>query len=307
MKPFFEHDGVTIYHGDFRKVLLELGGIQLIATSPPYNVGIKYDNYVDSISWRRWYSMIKIFLERYKESLRSGGILAVNLPFTSNMGEIVRRSRRERKTLTRGEPVFSRVQLMTAKVGFLLRETLIWVKSPREGEAYAVGTGIGSDNNPYLRMCSEAFILASKDHYHMPGGTGKRGGLYSRPMDWCKNTWHIRTAWQEDTRSVNPTPWSRELCDRLILMFSNPGDVVCDPFMGSGVFLARAKLLGRQAIGIDISEAYCQEAVFRCSQEILLTSRESDIVIEKRRLIPDEPKKSRNGTKKLRPGGGSQD
>lgn len=276
MKPFYEHDGVSIYHGKFRKILPELSGIQLIATSPPYNVGIKYDNYLDSISWKKWYSIIDLFLIHSYYSLRSGGVLAINLPFTSNKGETVKRSRQERKTLSRGEPVFSRVQLMTADVGFLLRETLIWVKSPREGEAYSVGTGIGSDNNPYLRMCSEAFILASKDHYHMPGGTGKRGKDYSRPIDWCKNTWHVRTAWQEDTRSVNPTPWSREICDRLILMFSNPGDTVCDPFMGSGVFLARAKLLGRQAIGIDISLKYCKEAANRCSQTVLFTPKAGD-------------------------------
>lgn len=266
----YEQDGIKIYQGDCREVLPGLSDIQLIATSPPYNVGLDYDVYNDTIAWPEWYEMVRDFLAAAYSALRPGGILALNVPFVANQGVLVNRSRRERKTISRGEPVFARVTMQVIDVGFLLREPLVWAKSPNEGTAYAVGTGIGSDNNPYLRMAAESFILASKEHYHMLGGTGKRGAAHSRPMDWCKNIWHIQAGWQDGKMSgKHPAPWPRELCDRLILMFSNPGDVVCDAFMGTGKFLLRAKLQGRMAIGIDVSEEYCRQAAFLCNQTVL--------------------------------------
>jgi len=266
----YEQDGVTIYHGDCRQILLGLSEIQLIVTSPPYNVGLDYDVYHDTIPWPDWYEMMNSFLVAAYKALRPGGILALNLPFVANQGELVNRRRRERKTISRGEPVFARVTLLIQEAGFLLREPLVWAKSPNEGTAYTVGTGIGSDNNPYLRMAAEGFVLASKEHYHMQGGTGKRGKSHSRPMDWCKNIWHIQAGWQDGKiNGKHPAPWPRELCDRLILMFSNPGDIVCDPFMGTGKLLLRAKTNGRPAIGIDISENYCKKAAELSSQAAL--------------------------------------
>lgn len=272
IKPYYQDESVTLYHGDFRDILPKLRGVQLIATSPPYNVGMVYDGYVDLIPWPEWYAMIETLLSMSLKALRPGGILALNLPFVSNQGQLVKRSRRERKITSRGEPIFAWAILKVREVGFLLREPLIWVKSDTEGKAFAIGTGIGSDNNPYLRMAAEGFILASKEHYHMLGGTGKRGANHSRPLDWCKNVWHIRAGWWEGSpvgRQRHPTMWPIPLCDRLILMFSNPGDLVCDPFMGSGRFLMQAKVHNRLAAGIDTSEKYCDIAANRCRQMVM--------------------------------------
>jgi len=279
MKPYYEDNKwVKIYHGDCREVLPELSGLQLLATSPPYNVGLDYDVYYDTIPWPQWYQMIREFLAAAYSSLRPGGILALNMPLVANQGELVKRSRRERKIISRGEPIFARVTIQVGEQGFLLREPLIWAKSPNEGTAYAAGCGIGSANNPYLRMAAEAFILASKEHYHMLGGTGKRGSQFSRPMDWCKNIWHIRPGWQDGKlNGKHPAPWPWTLCDRLLLMFSNPGDITCDPFMGTGKFLLRAKLNGRYAIGIEISERYCEMAAKLCSQGVMETIRTGEL------------------------------
>jgi site-specific DNA-methyltransferase (adenine-specific) len=267
MKPYYQDDFTTIYHADFRDALPLLAGVQLLATSPPYNVGIDYGDYKDDLPWPKWRKMMRDLADGAMAALRSGGIFAMNLAFVANQGRIVKRSRRERKTISRGEPIFSWAQLMIMRKGFMLREPLIWVKSPDENNAYAIGTGIGSDNNPYLRMAAEGFVLASKDHYHMPGGTGKRGARYSRPMELCKNVWHIRPGWEDPRNGTNhPTPWSRELCRNLITVFSNQGDVICDPFMGSGKLLLQAKLMGRKAIGIEINEKYCEAAANLCRQ-----------------------------------------
>jgi DNA modification methylase len=63
-------------------------------------------------------------------------------------------------------------------------------------------------------------------------------------------------------KPVSPWQW-------LILSFSDPNNVICDPFMGSGTTLRAAKDLGRKAIGIEIEEKYCEIAVNRLRQEVL--------------------------------------
>jgi site-specific DNA-methyltransferase (adenine-specific) len=67
----------------------------------------------------------------------------------------------------------------------------------------------------------------------------------------------------------HPTPKPEWLFKRLILASSNPGDVVLDPFVGSGTTLRAAKDLGRRAIGIEIEERYCEIAATRLTQGVL--------------------------------------
>lgn len=67
----------------------------------------------------------------------------------------------------------------------------------------------------------------------------------------------------------HPSPKPLPLLRWLVGGCSVPGDVVLDPFMGSGTTLRAAKDLGRKSIGIDIEEKYCEEAARRCSQEVL--------------------------------------
>lgn len=69
--------------------------------------------------------------------------------------------------------------------------------------------------------------------------------------------------------SEHPCPKPLKLIEWLIGEFTSPGDLVVDPFMGSGTTLHAAKLLGREAIGIDVSEEYCDIAVRRLAQGVL--------------------------------------
>jgi len=71
-------------------------------------------------------------------------------------------------------------------------------------------------------------------------------------------------------RTAHPTQKPIDLSRRLIQRHSNPGDLILDPFMGSGTSLRAAADLGRRAIGIEINEDYCRIAIERLRQGVLL-------------------------------------
>ena len=64
----------------------------------------------------------------------------------------------------------------------------------------------------------------------------------------------------------HPAPYPEELAMRAIRLSTWPGETVLDPFMGSGTTLMAARALGRKAIGIELSERYCEIAASRLAQ-----------------------------------------
>ena len=72
------------------------------------------------------------------------------------------------------------------------------------------------------------------------------------------------------TDGLHPTGKPLELMKHLVGMFSDDGNLILDPFMGSGTTLRAAKDLGRKAIGIELEEKYCEIAAQRLAQEVLI-------------------------------------
>jgi site-specific DNA-methyltransferase (adenine-specific) len=81
----------------------------------------------------------------------------------------------------------------------------------------------------------------------------------------CSTVWQITPA----RRDGHPAPFPIELARRCIRLSTWPGEVIFDPFAGSGTTLLAARQLGRHAIGIERSDAYCALATERLSQTAL--------------------------------------
>jgi len=94
----------------------------------------------------------------------------------------------------------------------------------------------------------------------------KGGWQWNQDAVAFMSVWRITPATGIDG---HPCPFPDDIPKRCIVATTSPGDTILDPFMGSGTTLRAAKDLGRKAIGIEISERYCEIAARRMGQEVL--------------------------------------
>jgi site-specific DNA-methyltransferase (adenine-specific) len=156
------------------------------------------------------------------------------------------------------------------QIGFLPREQLTWIKS-LDPEDILTSTAWGSwrsAKNPVLRAVAEPVFIASKlTHARSAGASDLTSTEFKA---WTRNVWNIPVSAERDLD--HPCKFPAELPRRLIKLYSYVGDVVVDPFCGSGTTLRVAKNLGRRAIGVDISRRYCAMSANRCRQQLLFVN-----------------------------------
>ena len=259
IKWYYSDEWVTIYHGDCREILPELPKVDLVLTSPPYNVGMEYETVLD---WPDYYFFMKEWLVGSMDVLKDGGVLAVNLP------KEVRHTKAQIEQYGRRvEKIGEKVDLMCEDLGFLPREAIVWAKGS-EGQPISANYKMGSDNNIYIRSVCELILLHSKGRYFYDGGTGRRGKSDVPFGDETKDVWWITPI----RNNGHPCPWPPEIPSRLIRMFTLTNKflpIVLDPFLGSGITALVAKKLNRRCIGIEIEEEYCEIAANRCRQDVM--------------------------------------
>lgn len=112
-----------------------------------------------------------------------------------------------------------------------------------------------------------------KVQYRTKDGFQESAGWTIKDFGVRNNIWRYKTGSNKSsTDSVaneHPAIFPEKLAEDHIISWSNEGDVVLDPFNGSGTTTKCAKYLKRQFIGIDISQEYCEIAIKRLSQEVL--------------------------------------
>lgn len=209
--------------------------VHLMVTSPPYNVTKQYD---DDLSLAEYLGLLgRVFTEVYRV-LADGGRACVNV---ANLG---------RKPYI---PLSAHIAHLMRGIGFLQRGEIIWSKGAGAGVSMAWGSW-RSASNPVLRDTHEYILVFSKGRFGRPAAG--RESTISRDdfMEWTKSVWQMPT--ESAQRVGHPAPFPVELPRRLIQLYTFNGDVVLDPFMGSGTTAVAALEAGRCYVGYELSPDY---------------------------------------------------
>ena len=210
--------------------------IHLMVTSPPYNVGKEYDN---DLTLDEYLELLTaVFAQTYKK-LVTGGRACINI---ANIG---------RKPYI---PLHAMVIEIMLDLGFLMRGEIIWDKSASAGGSCAWGSWM-SASNPVLRDYHEYILVFSKESYSKNRSQERKDTIERDEfIQWTKSIWTFPAV--NAKKIGHPAPFPIELPHRLINLYSYEGDVVLDPFCGSGTTCIAALQNNRNYIAYDINEEY---------------------------------------------------
>jgi site-specific DNA-methyltransferase (adenine-specific) len=246
--------------GDAREILRRLPDkcIHLMITSPPYNVGKEYDQ---DLTLGEYLDFIGDVMREVYRVLVWGGRVCFNV---ANLG---------RRPYI---PLHAYLIHVFEEIGFLFRGEIIWDKGDAVSGASTAWGSWQSALNPVLRDQHEYIIVLSKGSFKRSRGDKKDTITREEFLEFTRSVWRFPP---ESAKKVgHPAPFPEELPYRCIQLYSFEGDVVLDPFAGSGTTCVVALKTGRHFVGIDIEEKYVTMANNRI-KEVLATKKLPDYVL----------------------------
>jgi len=258
-----------IINGDCVKVMANLpeSCVDLIVTSPPYNVGIDYDIHDDRQSMEDYWQFTKDWLSESYRILKDDGRIAVNIPYEVNVqdrgGRILFMSEFYQIMKNLGFKFFGLVDLNE--------------QSPHRSKTTAWGSWM-SPSAPYIYNPKECVILGYKKNHikkvkgepqwkgelvdlEQEDGTVKQKMMYQEEdkkefMSLVYGQWEYFA----DTKQQTKATFSMDIPMKAIKILTYRNDLVLDPFTGSGTSLVAAEVSGRRWLGIELSESYTKVA-----------------------------------------------
>lgn len=235
------------------EAMLELpdNSVALMVTSPPYHVGKEYDS---ESSFSDYLDLLeRVFRETYRV-LQPGGRAVINV---ANLGR---------------RPYVPLSHLVTARmleIGYFMRAEIIWRKAKGAGGSCAWGSW-RSAANPVVRDVHEYCLCFSKGRFDR-ASKGESSISAEEFMESTLSIWEIQP--ESASRVGHPAPFPVELPLRFINLYTYVGDLVLDPFMGSGSTAVAAVKSERSWIGYDTNPEYCGITRKRVTEVELLPAK----------------------------------
>jgi site-specific DNA-methyltransferase (adenine-specific) len=262
----------TCICGDARRMdALADDSVALIVTSPPYFAGKQYEEEIDREgvpgSYLEYLQLLREVFADCRRVLEPGGRIAVNV---ANLG------RKPYRSLAADV-----MSILQDDLHLLPRGEIIWQKGEGASGSCAWGS-YRSPTNPVLRDVTERVIVASKGRFsrakspkeRREAGLPHEGSIRADDfMSLTLDVWDIQP--ESASRVKHPAPFPVELPQRLIELYTFVGDLVVDPFLGSGSTLLAAQRTGRLGVGYDLDPEYVALARARLAEETAVSVDES--------------------------------
>jgi site-specific DNA-methyltransferase (adenine-specific) len=247
--PRLYEDGLDspaqVWWGDSARLLEAVGDLQanLIVTSPPYSLGVDYGQagYADDQPYARYLEWVRTWAAHLRQVSAPDGRACINIPLDSNKGG--------------KRAIYADYLRIFQDVGWTYQTSIVW-NEQNISRRTAWGSWM-SPSAPFVTAPVEMIAVFYKDTFRRPARGGLRGDITRDEfLAWTLGTWTFAGA--NPKRVGHPAPFPEELPRRLIKLYSYPGDLVLDPFVGSGTTLIAATRLGRRSLGVEINEEFCK-------------------------------------------------
>lgn len=254
-------ENIKLYQGDAEDVLSSMddSSIDLTVTSPPYDNLRSYMGVGDTWNHEKFKAIAK---ELYRVT-KSGGVVVWVVNDQTEKGSETGTSFRQ--------------ALYFMECGFNLNDTMIWkktnplpvIKSPRYSPCFEymfiLSKGTPKTFNPIMEPCKCAGQKYDSTCKNMGGENGRTHKTFNVNKEKVKsNIWEIAVA---QNKTSHPAVYPLQLAIDHIKSWSNEGDIILDPFMGSGTTGLACIDLGRKFVGIELNKSYYDLAKERIEEK----------------------------------------
>jgi len=213
--------------------------VHLMICSPPYNASKEYDQ---DLNLGEYLGLLKRVWEETYRVLVPGGRACINV---ANLG---------RKPYI---PLHTYIIDQMLDTGYLMRGEIIWNKAASSSPSTAWGSW-RSATNPVLRDVHEYILVFSKSNFRRDSKRKESTITREDFLEWTKSVWTFPAV--SAKKVGHPAPFPEELPHRLIQLFTFKGDLILDPFVGSGTTCLAAYKDERSYLGYDLNPEYIQLA-----------------------------------------------
>lgn len=241
-----------IYNGDCINVMqnnIDDNSIDLILTSPPYNIGLRYDNYNDNLPYDEYIDWCEAWLKECFRVLKDDGRIAI-VHYLSMGNSVYKYS-----------PIAT-LNNLALNIGFNHNAIAVWTDATRR-KTSAWGSWL-SASSPYINTPYEGILIMYKNQWKKKNA-GKSTISKQEFLESVGGVWNIAPS---DSK-IHPATFPIKLANRVINLLSYESDIILDPFAGSGTTILSGIINNRFPIGIDISQIYCELMIDSCENLII--------------------------------------